>query len=460
MRTRLPIRWRLTLWYAALLTVVLLLFGGGLYTVLRLRLHEGFDEQLRTQAAVSLGAVTIVDGVPRLTAADSGDQEGEYFVRLIGDNGRIVMDTGESLGGVPVDVNSVNAALSGDTRYNLVSVEDEDALRVVTVPVRDQDSVVGALQVGLHRNEIDETLSELIGVLGFAGPLVLLAAGIGGFILAGRALKPVVTITNLAAMISEQDLHPRLNLDLPDDELGRLAQTFDAMLARMENAFERQRRFTGDAAHELRTPLSLMRSQVDVALARPRSAGEYREALHGLDEDLERLTGLVGTLLTLARADTGTLAPDRVMFDLADTVGSVLEQYAPMAVAAGVELRNESSPCHLAADEDMVIQVLVNVIDNALAHTQAGGSVAVGCGTHDRQVDLWVADNGSGIAPEHQARVFDRFYRIDTGRDRASGGMGLGLAICRAIAETHGGTIELTSVPGEGTRVEMTLPSY
>ena len=335
-------------------------------------------------------------------------------------------------------------------------------MRIVTVPVRREAAageIVGLLQVGLDRNEIAEALLLLLRVLVLAGPLVLLLAAGGGYLLAGRALAPVAAITRLASGIGAQDLHARLNLDLPDDELGRLARTFDAMLARIEDAFERQRRFTGDAAHELRTPLSLMRSQGDLALARPRSAEDYREALRGLDGDLERLTGLVGTLLTLARADAGRLVPERASFDLADTVELAVEQYEPVAAVAGVRLRAEAVPTPVVADEDLLVQVLVNLIDNALAHTPAGGTVTVGCRSEDGWARLCVADTGGGIPPEHQARVFDRFYRVDAGRARSAGGTGLGLAICRAIAEAHGGTITLTSAPTRGTRVDLTLPT-
>lgn len=459
MPRRLAIRWRLTIWYAVLLGVALLLFGIGLYVTLRLRLYESFDEQLQSQAAVTLSAVTVTGGKPALTSVGSGKQEGEYFIRLLGTDGRVVVETGRVLGGVPLESDPVNAALAGQTRYSSLTVGEGDALRIVTVPVRHQGIVVGALEVGLSREEIDETLAQLIEILAFSGPLVLLTAVTGGYFLAGLALKPVVTITELAGRMSEQDLHARLRLDLPDDELGQLARTFDTMLSRIEQAFERQRRFTGDAAHELRTPLTLMRSRIDVILSRPRSPGEYREALREQIGDLERLTGLVGALLTIARADSGRLVPDCAEFDLAGTVGLVLEQYEALATAAGVTLCNESSSCWIVADEDLLVQVLVNLIDNSLAHTPAGGTVSVGCKAEEARIVLRVGDTGSGIAPEHQMRIFDRFYRVDAGRGSVRGGTGLGLAICRAIAEAHDGTIELKSVPGIGTSVELVLPA-
>ncbi|MBA3413854.1 MAG: heavy metal sensor histidine kinase [Chloroflexia bacterium] len=461
---RLPVRWRLTLWFAAILAAILLAFGGLLYAGLRQRLDAGFDEQLLTQAAVTLAAVQIRGDTPALNAASGGEQEGEYFLRLVDREGRIVFDNGATLGGVPQDPAAVATAFAGGTSLSSVVVrgDEEEDLRVATLPVRrngDEGPVVGALRVGLDRHDLDEVLNELLAALAVAAPLTLAAAAAAGYVLAGRALAPVAEITRLAASIGGDDLHARLGLNLPNDELGRLARTFDGMLGRIEDAFERQRRFTGDAAHELRTPLSLLRSQVDVALAQPRSGDEYREALAGLDADLRRLTGLVTTLLALARADTGRLPLEPEPFDLAETVAATVEQYASLAAEAGLELRAVTAPTPLVADEDLLVQVLVNLVENALAHTPAAGTVTIGCRREGRLACLWVEDTGIGIAAEHRVRVFDRFYRIDTGRTRAAGGTGLGLAICRAIAMAHGGTIGLTSRVGGGTRVELGLPA-
>ncbi|MBA2277242.1 MAG: HAMP domain-containing protein [Chloroflexia bacterium] len=456
----LPIRWRLTLWYAALLMAALLLFGGGLYLGLRQRLYASLDEQLQDRATAELATVRFIvrDGTPVPAPIEPDPADAELFRRVFDGNGGAVSESAHEGGEVPGD-DAVTAALGGETRFSTVPVEDGESMRLLTAPIRTDGRVVGALQVGLDRDEVDGALATLLGILALAGPLVLLVAAGGGYLLAGRALAPVAAITTLAGRIDGNDLDTRLDLDLPDDELGRLARTFDAMLARIEDAFARQRRFTGDAAHELRTPLTLMRSQVDLALARPRTADDYREALRELDGDLERLTGLVATLLTLARADAGRLAPDRALFDLNYTIASIIEHYAAPVAAATISLVDASTPTPLVADEDLLTRALINLVDNALAHTPAGGSVTVGCQVEGATVRLWVADTGGGIDPEHQARVFDRFYRVDAGRARAHGGAGLGLAICKAIAEAHGGTIGLESQVGQGTRVELLLPT-
>lgn len=456
---RVPVRWRLTAWYALFLAGALLAFGAVIYVGLRYNLYEALDEQVEDQAALVLSTIQArADGL-LLVPSDTGDLEGdESFVRLLSAEGDVIADTSDRLGGVPRDAGVIAAAMAGETF--LTSTEaDGHTVRVVTAPVVVEGAVRGVLQVGLSREEADEALRSLVYLLLATGPLALAAAAGGGYLLAGRAMAPVGEITRLAGSIGAGDLHARLDLDLPDDELGRLAATFDAMLGRIEDAFERQRRFTGDAAHELRTPLSLLRSQVDLALLQPRAAGEYRAALHNFQGDLDRLTGLVGTLLTLARADAGQLALSPAPFDLAATVELVAEQFAPHAAEAGVTLRQETGPCPLVADEDLLVQVLVNLVANALAHTPAGGSVTLGCRRDGDDVRLWVADTGIGIPAAHQARVFDRFYRVDAARSRAQGGAGLGLSISRTIVAAHGGWIGLTSAQGQGTIVEVVVPA-
>lgn len=455
--TRVPIRWRLTLWYAGFFTVALLLLGGALHVGLRDRLYETLDEQVAAQEAIAQAAIQLDDAelglVRNLTLLDD-----DAFIRLLDLDGDIVAQRGEEFYAVPIAPAAFVEGLSGSTSISTVEVDD-DMLRLMTTPVRQDNRVVGVLHVGLESDDVEETLDDVLSLLTIAAPIVLVLAIGGGYLLAGRALAPVTAITNLAGRISERDLHARLDLDLPDDEIGRLARTFNGMLARIENGFERERRFTGDAAHELRTPLGLMRSQVDLALARPRSAAAYREALQGFDTDLERLIKLVGSLLTLARADTGQLSVERAPFDLEETIGLVLEQYEPVATEHGITLQNQASAALLVADEGLLIQVLVNLLDNAITHTPTGGRVTVGCERAADQVRLWVVDTGSGIAPEHREWVFDRFYRVDTGRAREVGGTGLGLAITKVIVEAHGGTIFLSDQAEPGTHVELVLPA-
>lgn len=476
MNRRLPVRWRLTLWFSTLLAVTLLLLAGTVFFELRARLYAEFDDQLQDQVALTLASVDVQNGGPVFN--ETVVHTGDFFRRLFDTTGRIGADNSASFGGVPLDPAAVAAALEGKTTYTSLTTlgapaepsdpadqgdqrdPPHEALRVITAPVRGgpDNAIVGALQLGSDRDDVDGPLAQLLVVLAMVSPLALVAAAAGGYLLAGRALAPVAAITDLAARIGARDLHARLQLDLPDDELGRLVSTFNAMLNRIEEAFARQRQFTADAAHELRTPLSLMRAQVDLALARPRSTVAYREALRGLDRDLGRLTGLVSSLLVLARTESGQLVPERSEFDLRETIEAINEQYAPLAREAGVVLHADTGPARIEADEDLLVQVLVNLVDNAITHTPPAGSVTVGCHTAGSLVHLWVSDTGCGIPAADQARVFDRFYRVDVSRARANGGAGLGLAICKAIVEAHHGTLTLSSQVGEGTRVALALP--
>lgn len=459
--TRFPLRIRMTIWYGLLLATILVVFGLLLYLTLQWRLYGAFDEQLDTQADIVLSTVRVTPDTLAIDFQANDLNEQEFFIRLLDRDGQTITQQGLGSPGIPIDQQSLTAALQGEKVFRGASPGGDEALRILSVPVYapDQRSTVGVLEVGLDRNDLDETLAELAVALLLLVPVATLIAVIGGYLLSRPVLQPLSRMTQLAGTIGERDLHERFRLDLPDDEVGRLARTFNDMLSRIEAAFERQRRFTSDAAHELRTPISLMRSQVDLALARPRSDTEYVEALRGLDHDLSRLTSLTAALLSLARLDSPELQPEPMSFDLAETIGSLAETYGPILRAGDLTLRRETSPTILLADEDLLIQVLVNLLDNAVAHTPPGGTITVGSETIGDRARFRISDTGSGIPSDDLVRVFDRFYRPDTGRTRARGGAGLGLSICRAIVEAHHGTIVIASVIDEGTTVTVELPS-
>lgn len=459
MTRRLPFRMRLTVWFGVLFGVILIVLGVFLYVGLRWRLYTTFDDQLQGQANLILSTIAPAGDAAAIDAGAALRNDEEYVVRLLDSRGEVVTERG-SAAVIAQDRAGVEQALNGNSSYRSIVDRDGERLRILTLPIRADEGghIVGVLQVGLDRGDLDETLDQVAFGLLILVPLAVLISAAGGYVLSGPALRPVADITDLANSLGERDLHQRLNYRGPADELGRLASTFDAMLARIESAFQRQRRFTGDAAHELRTPLSLMRSQVDISLSRPRTADDYRRALEGLDADLQRLTGLTDALLSIARLDSPEMTPEWAAFDLADTISSTLDLYQGSAAGAGIVLTGDTQPSPLVADEDMMIQVFVNLLDNAMAHTPAGGQVTVGCASGDDAIHFWVTDTGAGIPAGDQARVFDRFYRPDSGRSRTRGGAGLGLAICKAIVDAHHGTIALTSTVGAGTTVDIHLP--
>lgn len=458
--TRIPIRWRLTLWYVALLAVALALFAAGLYFGLRYLLYTSLDTALRNHSAQVRGALDWDGTTLQVSAGQLVDPADDgRFVRVYDNTGRLLVDTSaDADDGDPRPPNPAGVAAALQRRSDLRWVDDdEDHLRLLSEPLVRGGAVVGVVEVG-KESEVDETLGLALRLILLAAPLVLVVAAASGVWLAGRALAPIDRITRTAAAIEERDLTQRISLRLPNDEVGRLATTFNAMLDRIETAFGRQRRFTADAAHELRTPLALMRSQIELALAQPRDPAADRQTLEALEADVLRLTRLATALLALARSDARGLELHPERLDLAELLELAAEQYASLAEEAGVTLRVEAEPVALTADEDLLLQVLVNLLDNALRHSPAGTTITMGCRPEGTEALFWVADEGDGIAPEHIPHVFERFYRAHPGRGRDTGGIGLGLSISRSIVEAHGGSINVESTPGAGATFTVRIP--
>jgi heavy metal sensor kinase len=309
--------------------------------------------------------------------------------------------------------------------------------------------------------EIEEPLRFLRLSLILLVPIAIAIAALGGYWMAGRALAPVDRITKQAQAIEAQNLASRIPHPGPDDELGRLVDTLNQMFGRLEHAFEGMKRFTSDASHELRSPLAIMRSTIDVALSHPRSRDEYRASLESLGEEVDRLRRVSSDLLLLARADAGRLELDVAPVHLGRLVKEVIEAFQPVATHKSIRLEGacDQAPIILG-DERWLRQVLANLLDNALKFTPSGGHVHVELQTEGSEVQVGVEDTGPGIPAEQLPRIFERFYQGDSARTRSDKqGTGLGLAISAWIVEAHGGT--LTAVnrsDASGCRMTMRLP--
>ena len=460
MPTTLSIRVRLTLWYVILLAVILAAFSAGVYIALRHTLYNNLDGSLERNATAFLDIIQYDDNRPTLPIRFPSDdpREGEHFVRVFDTSGGLTFDNSSEIGDVPVDAHAVEAALIGRPTVRAVTAAG-DPMRVKTLPIVRDGQVSGVIEVGLAADDASDTLARFLLIIGAAYPLTLGLASLGGVFLAGRALSPVDKVTRLARHVSAEDLSQRLNLQLPDDEVGRLARTFDEMIARLDDAFRRQRDFIADASHELRTPLTIMKGQIDVSLQKEREPRDYMQVLRAVNEEVDRLIRLAGSLLTLTRADAGQIPLVLEPVSVSDVVTSALEQVRPLAGQRGIELRLlPQTDATIQADEDLLLQLLLNLLDNAIKYTPAGGQVTAGWGSNSEQVDLWVGDTGPGIPGEHLPHLFDRFYRVDRARSRAEGGVGLGLAISRWIAEAHGGSISVESAQGEGSTFTVLVP--
>ena len=454
---RAPIRLRLTLWYVLLLAVILATFAAAVYLMLRQSLYSNLDESLQARTNALMAVIQHDQGKPFLPdPALYGDAvEGEQFARIYDSSGQPVIDGSP----IPSDSVGVAHALQGRTTTRSVSSGDDDVIRFRTVPIMLDGVLSGVLEVGQSEEDAAETLATILLVFGIAYPATLIFASFGGRFLAARALSPIDDITRTAQLISAQELGRRLDLDLPEDEVGRLARTFDEMIQRLDDAFARQRQFTADASHELRTPLTVIKGQIDVSLQRERTTGDYRQVLEQVNAEVDRMISLTGRLLTLARADAGQIPLDLEEVSISEIVAPVMEQLTPKAIDGGVDLRMEAGESvTVRADHDLLLQAMLNLLDNAIQHTSPGGQVTVGWTHRNGRVELRVQDTGVGIAAEHLPHLFDRFYRVDKVRSRSEGGVGLGLAISRWNAEVHGGSIKVESTPGRGSTFTMTLP--
>jgi signal transduction histidine kinase len=293
-------------------------------------------------------------------------------------------------------------------------------------------------------------------------PLAVAFTAMGGYALAGRALAPIAAITSAASSIAagERGLSTRIGWPRSDDEAGRLAATFDAMLGRLEVAFERERRFVADASHELRTPLTAIQAILGTVGAERRSADVYEEALKDIALETRRLAAVAEQLLVLARGGANDGASGRGEFrdvDLSTLLEDLLESFRPLAAEKGIALGSDVQPrLVVRGDMDALVRLFANLLDNAVKYTAAGKVTVTARRESEDAVSVEVADTGVGIAAEDLQRVFERFYRVE--RARSSPGAGLGLAIAQEIAIAHGTPIELSSSPGAGSRFTVRLP--
>jgi len=439
------VRTRLTLWYAAVLTLIICIFAAGILHFVEDRLYAALDAQLSRELAT-------IDKVYREEPDELKDLASHWGVTLF-----------------QVDV-------SGSVRYQTEAWERDGLARAprghsAASPVswsapngqryRVQNFVGSTYSVAAAIDEtpLRGTLWTLALVLATGIPFAVGLAIAGGYFLAGRVLSPIGAMADKAREITAESLAERLPVDNAEDEFGRLATVFNDTLARLQDAFERLRRFTADASHELRTPLTAMRSVGEVALRDTLSANAYRDVIGSMLEEVDRLTRLVESLLTLTRADSGKIQLVPETLDIGVLAGSVIDPLRVLADEKQQELALRSPvPVHAVADAALLRQALMNLIHNAIKYTRNGGTIEVAVSTASRQAVIEVRDTGPGIAPEHRDRIFDRFYRVDASRSREDGGVGLGLAIARWAIEANGGRIELGSEGGCGSVFRIFLP--
>jgi two-component system heavy metal sensor histidine kinase CusS len=329
------------------------------------------------------------------------------------------------------------------------------------VPVGSPGVQTDIIQIAVDVSQKEELLARYRHSFAaiMMGSLVIFP--IVGYKIARRGIHPVEEMATTARRISSTNLHERILPEGYPVELASLAGTFNKMLDRLEESFERISRFSADIAHDLRTPVNNIRGEAEVALARARTMDEYRDVIESCLEEAVRLSDLIGNLLFLARAESPLTHLHRVPVDVSELLGGVREYYEASAAESGISLTTAlaSEPVIAELDRTLIQRAVGNLIANAVAHTPAGGAVVLGANTEAAGIRIEVSDTGIGIPPEALARVFDRFYRVDTSRSQASGGTGLGLSIVQSIMVLHGGRAEIASQPGHGTRVTLHIPA-
>ena len=460
------IRLRLTLWYTAILFFILLVFSLAVYIGLTRSLLVTVDNHLQREVGEILGNMTFDGSDDDQADEDESELEIKYtpeegvFWRVLASDGRPLLDPGY-FDNASFDSNVLELDRA---HFEYATLASNTPIRLYTAPFIIEEQGRGIVQVAESYGFIRDVQSQLILLLALGIPFTLLAASLGGWFLAASALNPIDRITRAADQISAQDLHQRLNLALPNDEVGRLAATFDRMMARLEDAFERQKRFIADASHEMRTPLTILKGDVEVALNRPRSIEEYQETLLLVNDTADRLTALVEELFLLARADNRQHPLLVEEIDLSALLTGEVRKMMARAIQRNVALNldvPETLP--LQADSAKLSRLFMNLIDNGLKYSTPGDQVTVSAATHSDYACVAITDTGPGIPSEHLPHLFERFYRVDKARSRSTldangSGAGLGLSIAYWLAELHGGRIEVNSQVGQGSSFEVWLP--
>jgi heavy metal sensor kinase len=458
---KLSIGVRLTLWYLAIFALAQILFGAGMWLILRHNLYDLVDDALEGQ----------VDDLKNFLQAQPLDRSIAKLREEVNET-YAIEHSGDYLEIYAEDNQLIYRSAFVETHQSTLLPPDQvegptmRSRRIDHRPFRfvfqklEINGHVYTVEMGIPAGDAVETLHLFRFYLLMFAPLLLLVAAGGGYWLSRRALSPVDALVRSAREVSGTNLSGRLQKLETGDELQRLSDTLNEMLDRIESAFERITQFTADASHELRTPVSLIRTEAELALRRSRAEAEYQESLRHILLEAERTTTLIEQLLSMARADSGRETLHLQPVDLGQTLRTVVSGWQQVAAIRNLQFssRIDAPDSFVLGDETLLRRLADILLDNAFKYTTSPGSVHLSLERKGESAVLTVHDSGVGIAEQEQGRIFERFYRVDKARSRAQGGAGLGLAIAQWIVTQHRGSIAVESSPGQGAAFHVELP--
>jgi two-component system OmpR family sensor kinase len=476
------VRVRLTLWYTGVLALVLILVAIVTYlfyardiskridsglvelsSAFTTTFHAELADQTNPEAVKSAAREAMIEHRFRDTVFVLLDPDGKALVCSL--ELPAVSLTKEKLSDALFQTDAFRSLISNSrSAVSLLKTVPggKDGLRGYAIPLNVTNrAYTQVVMQSLHPQK--ELLDDIRDTFLWIIPMALLLASVGGYFLARKSLAPVVAMATQARGMGAQNLRDRLAVSNRRDEMGQLALSFNQLLERLEETFERQRRFISDASHELRTPVAILRGESEVTLSRPeRSSEEYRESLAILRDESLRLTHIIEDLFTLTRADAGQYPLSLREIYLDELAGEVLRQTRSLVVPKRIALTSSIEPdLQFRGDEALLRRLLLNLLENAIKYTPEGGSINLRCGRDANQYVLSITDSGGGIPRELHESIFERFFRVDKSRSRSdneTGGAGLGLSIARWIAEAHHGNLNLTRSDAAGSTFTATFP--
>ena len=460
----LPIKWKLTLWYGGILALILVTFCGFVYMYFQSSLQKSIDHKIKSIAEVLSSSMTethsqsLFGNFERYLENTLGKKPKGKFIQIIDASGKIGARLNDlEAEAVPVSFTTLERALRGEIVYETIETA-RPRLRMITMPILENKKVTSIVQVGSSLEEFEDTMKRLLIIMIVS---IITATGgtiVVGYFMAKKTMKPVDQIRRTAVKITSSNLDERIELKGRKDELGRLAETFNAMIARLKDSFQRINQFSIDVSHELKTPLTILKGETELALRKERTNEEYKKSLQSNLEEIDRMSRIIDDLLLLSKAETKDIRLNLEKVDLRDLLADVCLNMKIFGENKGVEIiARDLDDIRIIGDELKLRRMITNIVENGIKYGHSGGYVAVSSHKQNGYACINVKDNGPGISSGDIKYIFDRFYRADRSRKRASGS-GLGLSISKWIAQAHRGTIEVESTPAEVSLFTIKLP--